>query len=288
MWSPQRPNAAPSRSPLPHGLLSSETPPDVSSAGPSLTGWLGVGGRKEAWCALRKTSLVYFNKKEDQDPTGAIALDSLCTVVPPEQTSQGAGRRMTLATKSVSFTLNTAKKQVWRKCGSEPLESGSHGKETGRRPPPGSLASPLPAAPLQWVLKTKTLSDANRWIAAIQDVIECCPRLTTKFEKYVNAVRFSGEPAVPARLPRPVHRIREAVTVLSLVNPLFPPLPDAQCLDVDAFALEEIMHDKAVRFANIVRVASFAGQSPAARPPLLTTLAITSSCATPTSRWTCL
>lgn len=43
----------------------------------------------------------------------------------------------------------------------------------------------------QWVLRTKTLADANRWIAAIQDVIECCPRLTTKFEKYVNAVGCS-------------------------------------------------------------------------------------------------
>lgn len=40
----------------------------------------------------------------------------------------------------------------------------------------------------QWIMHTRTLADANRWVAAIQDVIECSPPLTTKFEKCINLV----------------------------------------------------------------------------------------------------
>jgi hypothetical protein len=182
---------------------------DASSAGPNLTGWLDVGGRKDAWCSLRKTSLVYFNKKDDQDPAGAITLDSLSTVVPPESTAQGStGRRLTMAPKGVSFTLNTAKKQVgsgrgggvgifeilkekmvWAHCLPWPLLL----RHCGLRLQKLHNCQIAPRSPHQWVLRTKTLADANRWIAAIQDVIECCPRLTTKFEKYVNAVGCSGK-----------------------------------------------------------------------------------------------
>ena len=83
-------------------------------------GRLGVNGKKDRWCILRKSSFVFFKSKashpslsvlpesavptatwqDDTDPIGAISLDALCTVVPPAKQQQAVSVRR--ATISVS------------------------------------------------------------------------------------------------------------------------------------------------------------------------------------------
>ncbi|EGD79755.1 hypothetical protein PTSG_10739 [Salpingoeca rosetta] len=134
---------APDKATLKRWVLALNPP----SSGGSESGWLTVN-KKKRFCELRKSSVVMFKEKEDRDPCGAIALDCLCTVIPPQQTGAPTGmRRMT--SRGVTFYVNTAGQQ--------------------------------------WAITSKTVADANRWITAIQDAIECCPDLTTRFDKLATA-----------------------------------------------------------------------------------------------------
>eukprot|EP00055_Hartaetosiga_balthica_P003251 m.7115 g.7115 ORF g.7115 m.7115 type:complete len:447 (+) comp2710_c0_seq1:59-1399(+) len=108
-------------------------------------GWLTIN-KKKYYCELRKTSIILFEDQQTSDPIGAIALDSLCTVVPPTpMEDQSRLRRMTSV--GVTFHINTAGKQ--------------------------------------WAIMSRTEADIDRWMSAVQDVIETAPTLTTKFEKYL-------------------------------------------------------------------------------------------------------
>ncbi|EDQ88911.1 uncharacterized protein MONBRDRAFT_25611 [Monosiga brevicollis MX1] len=109
-------------------------------------GLLSVDKKKDRWCVLRKASIVMFKAKGDKDPVGAIVLDSLCTVKPPETSEKLSARRATVS--GYTFNIYTASRD--------------------------------------WALKAKTMNDANRWVTALQDAIEACPSLTTPFSKLAN------------------------------------------------------------------------------------------------------
>eukprot|EP00049_Salpingoeca_infusionum_P023575 m.12901 g.12901 ORF g.12901 m.12901 type:complete len:436 (-) comp5878_c0_seq1:461-1768(-) len=121
--------------------------PMVDGMPETVCGWLEVD-KTMRFVEIRRASLALFKTQEDSDPCGAIMLDSLCAIVPPKVTLTPVGdRRKTVSGRGFVFQLYTARQQH--------------------------------------ALMAKSMAEVNRWVGAIQDTIESCPELTTKFEKYL-------------------------------------------------------------------------------------------------------
>ena len=103
---------------------------------------------RPAACAVATT-------QDDADPSGAIALDSLCTVVPPLAKARTASTRR--ATVSVPPTEAPCLGPV-RAARLTVLASSLQ----------QAYSFTLNTATTEWTLFTKTVADANRWVTALQ------------------------------------------------------------------------------------------------------------------------
>lgn len=120
-------------------------------------GWmLKTGGsnnfKRRRWFVLRGDVISYYKTKSDDFTVGSIPLNSLCSVIPPDDAAASRNEW--------TFTLHSRRKSFELTC--------------------------------------KTQADCNRWINAIQDVIDNSPVIETPFEKLIDDLKLAGPQEVEA------------------------------------------------------------------------------------------
>ena len=116
-------------------------------------GWmLKAGGKGNAfkrrrWFILRGDVISYYKTPADDLPVATIPLNSLCSVLPPDETDAARSGEWT-------FVVHSRHKTFYLTC--------------------------------------KTQADANRWVNAIQDVIDNSPLMEMPMEKLIDELRMAS------------------------------------------------------------------------------------------------
>ena len=103
--------------------------------------------KRKRWFVLRGDLISYYKNKGDDAIVGSIPINSLCSVIPPDEATSAQKGEW-------SFIVHSRRKS--------------------------------------YTLSTKTQADANRWINAIQDVIDSSPPIETPTEKLIDELKIVG------------------------------------------------------------------------------------------------
>ena len=179
----------------------------ANDEGASERGWmLKMGGKansfkRRRWFVLRESAIPYFKTPSDDYSVGSIILNSLCSVIPPDETSATTRNDWT-------FIIHTKRKSYHLTC--------------------------------------KTQADCNRWINAVQDVIDNSPVVETDTETLIDQLKMAS--------PQEVETIYSSKDVLNysgqpLRNPLLP-LPYGETTTASSGRSYDTLQEEAVKVSN--------------------------------------
>ncbi|EDQ90136.1 uncharacterized protein MONBRDRAFT_36712 [Monosiga brevicollis MX1] len=192
--------------------------PDINDASVTERGWmLKAGGKGNAfkrrrWFVLRGDTISYYKNKDDDYTVGTIPLNSLCSVIPPDES-------LALQRNDWTFIVHSKHKSFFLTC--------------------------------------KTQADCNRWINAIQDVIDNSAQIETPMEKLIDELKMAS--------PLEVEQIYSSHRVLTytssaLKSPLLP-LPYGEIVVPNADRQYETLAAEAVKISASLLPSFEAGKS---------------------------